>query len=109
MVMMESTIQLKVPNSISKNGYYYIFAPAGGVTTGWQLVLRSQDIYGPYEKKIVMAQGSTNINGPHQGAWVDTQTEESWFVHFQDKAMYAACRSSEPDEVGKRLACNWRR
>ncbi len=71
-----------------RNGYYYIFAPAGGVATGWQLVLRSQNIYGPYEKKIVMAQGSTDINGPHQGAWVDTQTEESWFVHFQDKAMY---------------------
>ena len=76
------------PKLYKRNGYYYIFAPAGGVATGWQLVLRSQNIYGPYEKKIVMAQGSTDINGPHQGAWVDTQTEESWFVHFQDKAMY---------------------
>lgn len=76
------------PKLYKRNGYYYIFAPAGGVATGWQLVLRSQNIYGPYEKKIVMAQGSTDINGPHQGAWVDTQTGESWFVHFQDKAMY---------------------
>ena len=38
--------------------------------------------------KIVMAQGKTNINGPHQGGWVDTNTGESWFVHFQDKGAY---------------------
>ena len=76
------------PKLYKRNGYYYIFAPAGGVATGWQLVLRSRNIYGPYESKIVMAQGKTNINGPHQGAWVDTGKGESWFVHFQDKAMY---------------------
>ncbi|MEX1384242.1 glycoside hydrolase 43 family protein [Lutibacter sp.] len=67
-----------------RNGYYYIFAPAGGVATGWQLVLRSKNIYGPYEEKVVLEQGSTNINGPHQGAWVDTPNGESWFYHFQD-------------------------
>ncbi len=33
-------------------------------------------------------EGSTDINGPHQGAWVETNSGESWFVHFQDKAMY---------------------
>ena len=76
------------PKLYKRNGYYYIFAPAGGVATGWQLVLRSRNIYGPYESKIVMAQGKTNINGPHQGAWVDTGKGESWFIHFQDKAMY---------------------
>ena len=70
------------------NGYYYIFAPAGGVATGWQLVLRSKNVYGPYEVKTVMAQGKTNINGPHQGAWVDTKTGEHWFIHFQDKEAY---------------------
>ncbi len=70
------------------NGYYYIFAPAGGVATGWQLVLRSRNIYGPYESKIVMAQGKTTVNGPHQGGWVDTNTGESWFVHFQDQGAY---------------------
>ncbi|GAA4293996.1 glycoside hydrolase 43 family protein [Aestuariibaculum suncheonense] len=67
-----------------RNGYYYIFAPAGGVTTGWQLVLRSKNIYGPYEEKVVLEQGKTKINGPHQGAWVDTLDGESWFYHFQD-------------------------
>ena len=71
-----------------RNGYYYIFAPAGGVATGWQLVLRSKSVYGPYEPRIVMAQGETDINGPHQGAWVDTPSGESWFLHFQDKGAY---------------------
>ena len=76
------------PKLYKRNGYYYIFAPAGGVATGWQLVLRSRNIYGPYESKIVMAQGKTTINGPHQGGWVDTNTGESWFVHFQDQGAY---------------------
>ena len=67
-----------------RNGYYYIFAPAGGVATGWQLVLRSKDIWGPYEEKIVLHQGKTNVNGPHQGAWVNTKKGEDWFIHFQD-------------------------
>lgn len=56
--------------------------------TGWQLALRSRNVYGPYESKIVMAQGDTDINGPHQGGWVETCTGESWFINFQDKAMY---------------------
>ena len=71
-----------------RNNYYYIFAPAGGVATGWQLALRSKCVYGPYEHKIVMAQGETDINGPHQGGWIDTPEGESWFIHFQDKAAY---------------------
>ncbi len=76
------------PKFYKRNGYYYIFAPSGGVSTGWQLVLRSKNVYGPYERKVVMEQGSTTINGPHQGAWVDTKTGEHWFLHFQDKEAY---------------------
>ena len=76
------------PKLYKRNGYYYIFAPAGGVSTGWQLVLRSKNVYGPYEEKIVMDQGSTPINGPHQGAWVETTTGEDWFIHFQDIDAY---------------------
>lgn len=71
-----------------RNGFYYLFAPAGGVVSGWQLVMRSKDVYGPYEPRIVMAQGKTDINGPHQGGWVDTPAGESWFLHFQDKGAY---------------------
>lgn len=71
-----------------RNGFYYLFAPAGGFVSGWQLVMRSKDVYGPYEARIVMAQGKTDINGPHQGGWVDTPAGESWFLHFQDKGAY---------------------
>ncbi len=84
------------PKFYKRNGFYYIFAPAGGVSTGWQLVLRSKNIYGPYEEKIVLAQGKTNVNGPHQGAWVQTQTGEDWFVHFQDKGAYGRIMYLEP-------------
>lgn len=76
------------PKLYKRNGYYYVFAPAGGVATGWQLILRSKNIFGPYEEKVVLEQGKTNINGPHQGAWVDTVTGEDWFLHFQDQGAY---------------------
>lgn len=84
------------PKLYKRNGYYYIFAPAGGVEQGWQLVLRSRNIYGPYEEKIVLAQGKTKINGPHQGAWVETQTGESWFLHFQDRDAYGRIVHLQP-------------
>ncbi|MGN6247229.1 MAG: glycoside hydrolase family 43 protein [Ginsengibacter sp.] len=84
------------PKFYKRNGYYYIFAPAGGVSTGWQVVLRSRNIYGPYERKVVMNQGSTNINGPHQGAWVTTQTGQDWFLHFQDKGPYGRVVHLQP-------------
>lgn len=67
-----------------RNGYYYLMHPAGGVPTGWQVVQRAKNIYGPYELKITLAQGNTAINGPHQGGWVDTPDGEDWFLHFQD-------------------------
>jgi beta-xylosidase len=79
-----------------RNGYYYIFAPAGGVKTGWQLALRSKNILGPYEEKIVLQQGNTGINGPHQGAWIETKTGESWFLHFQDKNAYGRIIHLQP-------------
>lgn len=78
---------LEGPKIYKRNGYYYIFAPAGGVATGWQTVFRAKNIYGPYENKKVMDQGKSNVNGPHQGAWVQTQKGEDWFIHFQDKGI----------------------
>lgn len=76
------------PKFYKRNGYYYILAPSASVARGWQLALRSKNIYGPYEHKVVMQQGNTKINGPHQGGWVETTTGESWFMHFQDKGTY---------------------
>ena len=84
------------PKMYKRNGYYYIFAPAGGVSTGWQLVLRSRQPFGPWEEKVVMAQGKTSVNGPHQGAWVDTQTGEDWFLHFQDVDAYGRVVHLQP-------------
>jgi beta-xylosidase len=84
------------PKFYKRNGYYYLFAPAGGVKPGWQLVLRSKNIYGPYEEKVVLAQGKTIINGPHQGAWVTTPTGENWFIHFQDKEAYGRVVHLQP-------------
>ncbi len=83
-------VTIEGPKMYKRNGYYYIFAPAGGVKTGWQTVLRSKNVFGPYEYKVVMRQGDSLVNGPHQGAWVDTVTGEDWFLHFQD--VYAAGR-----------------
>ena len=79
-----------------RNGEYYIFAPAGGVATGWQVVMKSGNVYGPYERKVVLAQGKTPINGPHQGAWVDTPEGEDWFFHFQDKGAYGRIVHLQP-------------
>ena len=79
-----------------KDGYYYVLAPAGGVEQGWQLALRSKNVFGKYEVKKVLAQGSTTINGPHQGGLVDTQNGDWWFLHFQDKGAYGRITHLQP-------------
>ncbi len=84
------------PKFYKRNSYYYIFAPAGGVKNGWQTVLRSQSIYGPYEDKIVLAQGNTDINGPHQGAYIELENGEGWFIHFQDRDAYGRIVHLQP-------------
>ena len=43
-----------------------------------------------------MGQGTTTVNGPHQGAWVQTQTGEYWFIHFQDKDAYGRVVHLQP-------------
>jgi len=87
---------LEGPKFMKRDGWYYILAPAGGVENGWQTVLRSRKIYGPYEDKIVLQQGNTAINGPHQGALVDTPSGEWWFVHFQDRGVYGRITHLQP-------------
>ncbi len=69
---------------MKRNGYYYLIIPEGGVCCGWQTVLRSRNIYGPYEKRVVLEQGSTPVNGPHQGALVAAPDSTWWFYHFQE-------------------------
>lgn len=76
------------PKLYKRAGLYWILCPAGGVEHGWQLAMRSKNIYGPYEAKRVLEQGSTQVNGPHQGGWVHTAQGEDWFMHFQDRGAY---------------------
>ncbi len=84
------------PKFYKRDGWYWIMCPAGGVSTGFQLAMRSKSPYGPYEWKVVMDQGSTDVNGPHQGAWVHTQFDEDWFLHFQDKGAYGRVVHLQP-------------
>jgi beta-xylosidase len=87
---------LEGPKLHKRNGYYYIFAPFGGVGTGSQAVLRSRNIYGPYERRIVLVEGSTDINGPHQGGYVEAPDGEGWFVHFQSRGAHGRIVHLEP-------------
>jgi beta-xylosidase len=66
------------PKLYKRNGFYYVSLPEGGVDTGWQTVLRSRDIYGPYERRQVFPKGS-----PHQGGWVELKNGETWFMSFK--------------------------
>lgn len=92
---------LEGPKLYKRNSWYYIFAPAGSVKGGWQGVFRSRSIQGPYEARSVLDQGVTELNGPHQGAWVDTPGGENWFLHFQDTDSYGRRVLLQPMVWGK--------
>jgi beta-xylosidase len=51
---------------------------------------------GPYEDKIVLHQGETEVNGPHQGGYVELDSGESWFIHFQDREAYGRIVHLQP-------------
>ena len=86
------------PKIYRRGKYFYILASAGGVKSGWQVALRSPDIYGPYEGRIILTQGETDINGPRCGSLVDMDDGgEKWaFVHTQDKGAYGHVLHVEP-------------
>ena len=87
---------LEGPKFYKRNGWYYIFAPMGGVGQGSQAVLRSRFIGGPYEHRIVLAQGATDINGPHQGGYIETPDGRGWFLHFQLRGAHGRIVHLEP-------------
>ena len=87
---------LEGPKVHKFDGMYYILSPGGGVPQGWQVVFRSREIYGPYEEKIVLEKGFTEINGPHQGALVDLPNGEWWFLHFQDAGPFGRIVHLQP-------------
>ncbi|WP_119790586.1 glycoside hydrolase family 43 protein [Flavobacterium anhuiense] len=79
-----------------REGYYWIMAPAGGVKPGWQLAMRSKNVWGPYEYKVVLHQGDSPVNGPHQGGYVETPNGDGWFLHFQDRWAYGRVVHLQP-------------
>lgn len=90
--------KIEGPKFYRRGSYFYILAPAGGISSGWQTALRSEKIYGPYQSRIILTQGDTDINGPHQGALVDLDDGgERWaFVHFRDMGPYGRVVHLQP-------------
>ena len=91
---------LEGPKLGKRNGYYYIFAPEGGIDAGYQVVFRSSAILGPYQSKTILEQGSTTTNGPHQGSWIDLPSGQSWFYHFQQNGGWGRIAHLEPAQWG---------
>ncbi len=94
--MPDGNFTIEGPKFYKRGEYYYILAPAGGVETGWQLALRSKNVYGPYEQKIVF-----NEEGMHQGGLVPLSTkgkkhddstlalgDKGAFICFQERGAY---------------------
>jgi len=84
------------PKLYKRKGFYYVMAPGGGVTGGYQIVYRAKNILGPYESRIVLDKGNTNVNGPHQGGWITTPAGEDWFIHFQEVLPYGRILHVQP-------------
>lgn len=92
------------PKFYKRDGMYYIMAPAGGVKTGWQLVMKSPSVHGPYEWKMAMHEAelpiagevSSEARGPHQGGWVTDARGDGWFVHFEDRYAWGRVTHLQP-------------
>jgi beta-xylosidase len=78
------------------NGYYYLYCTYGG-GDGFQVALRSKNIFGPYEEKIVIRDTTKGSNfGIHQGALIKTQTGEWWTMLFVDSGPFGRFPSLQP-------------
>lgn len=87
---------LEGPKLYKRHGWYYIFAPFGGVASGSQAVFRSRSLKGPYEARVVLTKGATQVQGPHQGGWVETPKGDGWFLHFNWAAGFGRIDYLEP-------------
>jgi len=78
------------------DGYYYLYSTYGGLD-GFQAALRSKNIYGPYEEKVVIRDTTHGVNfGIHQGALIETQTGEWWTMLFVDNGAFGRFPSLQP-------------
>ncbi|MFB7936336.1 family 43 glycosylhydrolase [Streptomyces sp. NPDC056049] len=101
---------LEGPKLYRHDGRFWILAPAGGVATGWQGAFRADSFFGPYEERIVLSQGDTDVNGPHQGGWVRTGAGEDWFLHFQQTGAHGRLVHLQPmrwDQDGDEDGGGW--
>jgi len=97
-IIIEDKVNLPIlegPKVYKRNGYYYIFAPIGGVSTGPQAVMRSRSIQGPYEYRSVLNPGN-GLDGPHQGGWVETPSGQGWFIHFNSTGAFGRITHLQP-------------
>ena len=59
--------------------------------------LRSKNIYGPYEQKVVIRDTTPGVNfGIHQGALIKTQSGEWWTILFVDSGPFGRFPSLQP-------------
>lgn len=96
--IIEDKVKLPIlegPKVYKRKGWYYIFAPIGGVGTGPQVVLRARTIGGPYEHRIVLKPGN-GLDGPHQGGYVETPAGQGWFIHFNSSGAFGRINHLQP-------------
>ncbi|MBN1116850.1 MAG: glycoside hydrolase 43 family protein [Bacteroidales bacterium] len=78
------------------NDYYYLYGTYGGMD-GIQVALRSKNIYGPYEQKVLIRDTTPGVTfGIHQGALIKTQTGEWWTMLFVDSGPFGRFPSLQP-------------
>lgn len=73
------------------NGYYYIYSTYGG-WPAYQTVMRSANVWGPYEEKSPYF----NYDNIHQGSLIQTQTGEWWTMMFYDRGAYGRLPNLQP-------------
>jgi len=97
-VIVEDPVNLPVlegPKLLKRNGWYYIFAPYGGVEKGPQAVLRSKNIYGPYEFRTVLAQATRRCRRRTRAA--------TW---RRRRARAGSCTSTAPARMDASCTCS---
>ena len=68
-----------------RDGWYYLCCTCRAYN-GIEVCLRSRDLYGPYETRLISADDANYEGaGVHQGGFVDLENGESWFFMFQDR------------------------
>lgn len=87
---------LEGPKLYKRHGWYYIFAPIGGVGTGGEAVLRARNIFGPYQWREALVPGASALKGPHQGGYVETPDHQGWFIHFNSTGAFGRITYLEP-------------